>query len=78
MSLVERASQLFTSIAAKGALGVASADLATIADEHDLTPGDMIDALAFLEANGMVAVQSFVSASPGALERFNTAKGGQG
>ncbi|MEL6707629.1 MAG: hypothetical protein AAFP79_05055 [Pseudomonadota bacterium] len=57
MGLVERSADVFSSIAASP-VGVSARSMAAIAEDHDLTLEQVIDALAFLEASGMIEVKS--------------------
>lgn len=56
---VDRAAGLFTSIAAQGS-ATPLWQVFACADEHGMTPEQMIDALAFLEASGLIAFRTVV------------------
>jgi hypothetical protein len=58
-SAVDRAAGLFTSIAAQGA-AMPLWQVFAFADEHGLTPEQIVDALAFLEASGMISLRTVV------------------
>ncbi|MEM6585758.1 MAG: hypothetical protein AAF692_08395 [Pseudomonadota bacterium] len=59
MSAIERAAGLFASIKASE-FGLASRGLAALAEEHNASLEQTIDALAFLEAAGMIEVKSVI------------------
>lgn len=56
---VDRAAELFTSIAAQGEV-VPVWQIAALADEHELSGDALVDALAFLEASGLIAIVSVI------------------
>lgn len=59
MSAVDRSAGMFTSIAARGRL-VPLQQVFASADEHGMSAEQVIDALAFLEAAGMIGLQTMV------------------
>ncbi|MEQ5789062.1 hypothetical protein J3454_14290 [Erythrobacter sp. NFXS35] len=61
-SAVDRAAELFTSIAAQGP-ATPLRQIFPLADEHGLTREEAVDALAFLEAAGMIALTTVVEVS---------------
>lgn len=58
-SAVDRAAGLFTSIAAQGEC-LPTWQVQHLADEHGMSPEQVVDALAFLEATGMISIESVV------------------
>lgn len=75
MSVVEQAAGLFSSIAASP-VGVSARGLAALAEEHGLDGERLIDALAFLEASGMIEVISLVRVSEHARLKREAAQSG--
>ena len=58
---VERAASLFTSLGAEAVEGeVASDQLNAIREDHEMSAGEWLDALNFLEANGAIEVRTVV------------------